>query len=74
VVTGGKENIMRIVADRERCVGAGQCVLAEPGIFGQSDSDGRVVLLVRRPGREDEEALRSVLRLCPSGALSLAPE
>jgi ferredoxin len=74
VVTGGKENIMRIVADRDRCVGAGQCVLAEPGIFGQSDSDGRVVLLVPRPGREDEEAVRMVLRLCPSGALSLAPE
>jgi ferredoxin len=65
---------VRIVADRDRCVGAGQCVLAEPGVFSQSDADGRVVVLVPRPGLRDEEAVRMALRLCPSGALALAPE
>ena len=38
-------NLVRIIADRNRCVGAGQCVLSAPDVFDQSDEDGRVVIL-----------------------------
>ena len=31
---------MRIVADTDVCVGAGQCVLADPTVFDQNEDDG----------------------------------
>jgi len=62
----------RIVADVDRCVGAGQCVLTDPDAFDQSDEDGTVVVLRDTPA--DDEALkraRVAVEICPSGALSL---
>ena len=65
---------MRIIADRERCAGSGQCVLVEPQVFDQSDQDGRVVLNIDQfdPSRENE--VRSAVLICPSGALSLTED
>jgi ferredoxin len=40
---------MRIVADLDRCVGAGQCVLTDPTTFDQSAEDGTVVVLHDHP-------------------------
>ncbi|MER6983862.1 ferredoxin, partial [Streptomyces carpinensis] len=40
---------MRIDIDKNRCIGAGQCALAAPGVFTQDD-EGFSALL---PGRED---------------------
>jgi ferredoxin len=63
---------MRIVVDRERCVGAGQCVLAAPEVFDQSEDDGRVLL---RPDADaDRTPAPAAVDLCPSRALSLVPE
>lgn len=62
----------RIVADADRCVGAGQCVLTDPGTFDQSEEDGTVVVLQDTPA--DDEALeraRVAVAICPSRALSL---
>jgi ferredoxin len=63
---------VRIVVDRERCIGAGQCVLTEPSVFDQSDADGRVELLIDRPGPELLPDVREAVALCPGHALSLA--
>ncbi|MEU8045296.1 ferredoxin [Micromonospora echinofusca] len=64
---------MRLVVDRELCVGAGQCALSTPELFDQGD-DGRVVL--RRTLPEDELAAKSrtAVELCPSGALTLTDD
>ncbi|MBO8194540.1 (4Fe-4S)-binding protein [Streptomyces oryzae] len=62
----------RIVANPDRCVGAGQCVLTNPDAFDQSEEDGTVVVLQDTPA--DDEALkraRVAVGLCPSRALSL---
>jgi ferredoxin len=62
----------KIVADLDRCVGAGQCVLTDPDAFDQSDEDGTVVVLRDTPA--DDEALkraRVAVDICPSRALSL---
>ncbi|GIF09126.1 ferredoxin [Actinoplanes siamensis] len=62
----------RIVADLDRCVGSGQCVLTDPDAFDQSDEDGTVVLLQDAPA--DDEAwkrARIAVEICPSRALSL---
>jgi ferredoxin len=62
---------VRIVADRELCVGAGQCVLTEPQLFEQSDEDGRVRLLAEQPAADQTESARLATRLCPTRALSV---
>ncbi|MFI7027029.1 ferredoxin [Micromonospora sp. NPDC049900] len=62
----------RIVADLDRCVGAGQCVLTDPDAFDQSDEDGTVVVLRDTP--TDDEArnrAKDAVEICPSQALSL---
>lgn len=40
---------MRIVADTEKCVGAGQCALVAPQVFDQNVEDGTVILIQAEP-------------------------
>ena len=62
----------RIVADRDRCVGSGQCVLVDPEAFDQDDSDGLVVLVRAEPHAGDEIVrAREAVSVCPGRALSL---
>jgi ferredoxin len=62
---------MRVIADREVCIGAGMCVLTAPAVFDQSDDDGLVEVLVETPGAADTAAVRDAVKLCPSGALRI---
>jgi ferredoxin len=62
---------MRVTVDRERCIGAGMCVLTAPVVFDQDEEDGRVVLLVTDPPEELQDAVRQAERLCPSGAIAV---
>lgn len=62
---------MKFTVDRDRCIGAGNCVMNAPELFDQDD-DGIVVLLPAAGGgavpdgnAEAEWAVAS----CPSGAL-----
>ncbi|MFD4198446.1 MULTISPECIES: ferredoxin [Amycolatopsis] len=61
---------MRIVADTDLCIGAGQCVLTEPEVFDQDD-DGTVVVLVENPEGGQLDSAREAVKLCPAMALSL---
>jgi ferredoxin len=62
----------RIVADQDRCIGSGQCVMTDPETFDQSEDDGLVVLLREHPQTEAELArAREAVQLCPGRALSL---
>lgn len=65
---------MRIIADRDRCIGSGQCVLTEPDLFDQSEEDGLVLLITDQPDADTEAAARQAVRLCPSQALSVQEE
>lgn len=63
----------KILADTGRCVGAGQCVLTDPGAFDQDEEEGLVIVV--RPEVPDEAALaraRHAVLICPSQALTLA--
>jgi ferredoxin len=62
---------MRIVADRDLCIGSGQCVLTEPDVFDQSEEDGLVQLLTDQADADTEDAVRQAVRLCPVQALSV---
>lgn len=57
--------------DRERCIGAGMCVLTAAGVFDQDDTDGRVITLTTAPTADQESAVHAAARLCPAGAIAL---
>jgi ferredoxin len=63
---------MRIEADRDVCVGAGNCVLTAPDIFDQDD-EGLVTLLEPDPPAERDGEVEQAVRMCPSGALTARP-
>jgi len=58
----------RIEADRDRCVGAGNCVLTLPAVFDQDD-DGLVVVRDPQPPPQAADLVARAVQLCPSGAL-----
>lgn len=67
---------VRVVADRDVCIGAGMCVMAVDAVFDQDD-DGIVVVLVGEtdPVPADHvKAVRRAASVCPSGALRIADE
>ena len=59
---------MRVSADRELCVGSGQCELLAPEVF-EVDDDGAVQVLQQEP--DDEAAVRDAVSQCPTGAIAL---
>ncbi|MEU2494275.1 ferredoxin [Streptomyces sp. NPDC007883] len=60
----------RVGAQRDRCVGAGQCVLAAPAVFDQDEQDGLVVVLIERPTESQSDAVHDAVWACPSRALT----
>jgi ferredoxin len=65
---------VRLVADGDRCVGAGHCVLSDPETFDQGDVGGTVVLLRQPPDGDALARAREAVYLCPSRALALVDE
>jgi len=61
---------MKILADRDVCIGAGNCVLAAENVFDQDD-DAIVVVLDEAQEGADAEKARNAVGSCPSGALSI---
>lgn len=61
---------MKILADRDVCIGAGNCVLAAENVFDQDD-DAMVVVLDEAPEGADAQKARDAVGSCPSGALSI---
>jgi ferredoxin len=61
---------MRIEADRDACVGSGNCVMVAEAVFDQDD-DGIVVVLADPVPEGEEDHAREAARLCPAYALRL---
>lgn len=64
---------MRIEANRDVCISAGNCVMSAPQVFDQDD-DGIVVLLADPVPESEHEHAREAVRLCPAQALKVAPD
>jgi ferredoxin len=62
---------VKVEADREVCISAGNCVMAADAIFDQ-DEDGIVVVLVDEVPESEEDHAREAVKLCPSKALRVA--
>lgn len=59
---------MRITVDRDRCIGAGQCVLVAPDVFTQDDEAIGAVLEGREDGADDP-GVRDATAACPVQAV-----
>lgn len=64
---------MHIKADRDTCIGAGNCVLAAEDVFDQDD-DAVVMVLVEVPSEDQVGEVRNAVTQCPSGALKLVDD
>lgn len=62
---------MKVHADRDVCIQAGNCVMAADNLFDQDD-DGIVVVLVDDIPDDEQGRAREAVKLCPSQALTIA--
>lgn len=61
---------MKVLVDRRKCQGYGNCVIAEPRVF-DLDDDGFVQLLIEEPPEDLRAQVGHAVRDCPARALNL---
>jgi ferredoxin len=61
---------LRIVVDRDLCMGSGMCIVYAPGTFAHDD-EAKVV--VNEPHGDPTDSLKAAVEACPTGALTLVP-
>ncbi len=61
---------MTVRIDQARCIGSGQCVLAAPDVFDQSD-DGLGLVLIAEPPADLLPGVRDAVDRCPAQVVSL---
>jgi len=61
---------VKIEADRDVCIAAGNCVMVADAVFDQDD-DGIVVVLADEVPDDELDHAREAVKLCPSEALKL---
>jgi ferredoxin len=62
---------VKVHADRDVCIQAGNCVMVADSVFDQDD-DGIVVVLVDEIPDDELDHAREAVKLCPSQALRLS--
>jgi ferredoxin len=62
---------MRVEAERDDCIAAGNCVMVAGELFDQDD-EGIVVVTADEISATDEDKAREAVKLCPASALRLA--
>ncbi|MFG2494541.1 ferredoxin [Streptomyces caniferus] len=62
---------MKIIIDENKCVGAGQCVLAADEVFDQRDEDGIVILLAPSPPDDLSDRVEDAALRCPALAIEV---
>lgn len=61
---------MKVEADQDTCITAGNCVMVADALFDQDD-DGIVVVLAEEVPDGEVEHAREAVKLCPASALKL---
>jgi ferredoxin len=61
---------VKVHADRDVCIQAGNCVMAADNLFDQDD-DGIVVVLADDIPDDELDRAREAVKLCPSQALTI---
>jgi ferredoxin len=62
---------MKVTIDQDKCVAAGQCVVAAADVFDQRDEDGIVVLLNDNPPAEQAADVEHAAQVCPALAIRI---
>ena len=63
---------MKVTVDKDKCCGAGTCVLVAPEVFDQGEDDGIVILLDAEPPEQLRDAVRECAGACPAGAIHVS--
>lgn len=61
--TGTREDGYTIIVDLNKCISAGPCAIAAPGVFDIRPEDGKAV--ISNPNGEDLERIFEAARCCP---------
>jgi ferredoxin len=61
---------MKVVADREMCMGSGNCVVECPEVFALDD-ESVVLVLEQSPAEELREKVERAVDACPASCLAL---
>lgn len=62
--------MVKLIADRDACIGSGNCMMVSEELF-DADDDGVVVLLAEDVPAAEEDHARDAVRFCPAAALRL---
>ncbi|MEQ6900424.1 ferredoxin [Nocardioides sp. YIM 152588] len=63
---------MKIEIDEDRCIAAGNCVLASMELFDQRDEDGVAIILNEHPEGETLQAeARKAAAVCPANVITI---
>lgn len=63
---------MRVILDKRRCMGSGNCMIAAEEVFTLGE-DG-IVELVCAPGEELREKVEAAVRACPTATISIVDD
>lgn len=61
----------KVVADKARCMGNGNCVMSAPHLFAQGEDDGLVQVIKADLEEKDLESAELAVNSCPSQALTI---
>jgi ferredoxin len=62
---------MKVTINKDKCIGAGQCVMTVPEVFDQDEEEGTVVLLQETPPQAVAEDVRKAVSFCPAGVIAI---
>ena len=63
---------LNVAIEYQKCTAAGQCLLAAPNVFDQSDENGTIVLLDPNPPESERPRVLDAINRCPASVISLA--
>jgi ferredoxin len=69
-----KGRALKVEANGEVCAAAGQCLLAAPNVFDQSDKDGTVVVISTDPPESERSAVLEAVNRCPTSAIRIVED
>lgn len=62
---------MKVDVHKDKCIGAGQCVMTAPDVFDQDEDAGTVVLLTEQPPAPSRDKVRRAVNFCPAGVIEV---
>jgi ferredoxin len=66
--TASAGDVVKIVVDRELCMGSGMCIVYAPGTFAHDDETKAIVV---DPTGDPIEAIRNAVQACPTSAIRI---